>query len=121
METCNKAVKMVENQYRPCLCEIGHAGGCNPFSPNPYMGLAIPKANLPKGDLMPLSLVTPQESVIDVMKRDVKIIMSQPNGVVWTDKSITRRCLWQGAHGRCIYELGNHTKHKEEINGARDH
>jgi hypothetical protein len=108
METCNKSVKTVENQYRPCLCEIGHAGGCNPFSPNPYMGLAISKTDLPKGDRMPLPLVTPQ-------------FQPQPSGVVWTDKSTQRRCLWQGAHGRCIYEIGNHTEHKEEINGARDH
>lgn len=100
METCNKPVRTFENSYRPCLCEIGHAGGCNPFSPNPYMAVAIAKAELPKGDRMPLG--------------------PQPVGVVWTDKSTTRRCLWQGAHGRCIYELGNHTEHREEVYGPRD-
>ena len=95
METCNKPVRTVDGDYRPCLCEIGHAGGCNPFSSSPNMAMIIPKRELPKGDRMPLTTTGQQ-------------------GVIWTDQSTIRRCLWQGPHGRCIYELGNHTSHKEE-------
>jgi hypothetical protein len=97
METCNKKITIQNGDSQPCKCVRGHAGGCNPFSPNPYMAVAIPKAELPKGNRMPLG--------------------PQPVGVVWTDKSTQRRCLWQGPRGRCIYELGNHTEHKEETNG----
>jgi hypothetical protein len=95
MTLCNQPVKTVEDNLKPCLCVLGHAGGCNPFSANPYMAVVLAKADLPKGDRMPLPSV-------------------RPNGVVWTDQSTTRRCLWQGTRGRCIYELGNHTKHEEE-------
>jgi hypothetical protein len=95
MSNCNKLVKTVDVEMKPCLCVLGHAGGCNPFSPNPYMAALISKKELPKGDRMPLGAV-------------------EVNGVVWTNQSVTRRCLWQGPNGRCIYELGNHTKHKEE-------
>jgi hypothetical protein len=101
MTICNQPVKTLEGGHRQCLCVLGHAGGCNPFSTNPYMAVVIAKADLPKGDKMPLS--------------------AQPVGVIWTDQSTTRRCLWQGPHGRCIYELGNHTEHKEETHGNRDH
>jgi hypothetical protein len=106
MANCNKLVKAAFNgELKPCLCVFGHAGGCNPFSPNPYMAVVMAKKDLPKGDRMPLPIVTPQ-------------LTPQPEGVIWTDKSTNRRCLWQGAHGRCIYELGNHTQHKEEQKSA---
>src|SRR5208337_4251567 len=95
METCNKPVRTVDGDYRPCLCSLGHAGGCNPFSPNPYMAVVIARDQLPKGNKMPLSV----ESV----------------GIIWTDQSKVSRCLWQGAHGRCMYEIGGHSKHKEEF------
>jgi hypothetical protein len=99
MSTCYKPVKTVDNYLLPCLCTPGHAGGCNPFSPNPNMAIVIPKADLPKSNRMPLA-ATPA------------------TGIVWTDQSVNPRCLWQGAHGRCIYEFGNHTQHKEEIHAS---
>jgi hypothetical protein len=44
MKLCGKIVRTVELQNRPCVCELGHAGGCNPFSPNPNMtGVKPPK------------------------------------------------------------------------------
>ena len=94
MPTCGKLIRTADHDLKPCLCELGHAGGCNPYSPNPFMAVLIVKDNLPKGNAMPLPI--------------------PPNGVVWTNQSVTRRCLWQGPYGRCIYELGNHTKHKED-------
>jgi hypothetical protein len=103
MPTCNKPVKTVDVDQRPCKCVLGHAEGCNPFSPNPYMAAVIAKADLPKGDKMPLPIVTPQ--------------FEPQVGVVWTQDSPRPRCLWQGAHGRCVYQLSNHTQHKEETSG----
>jgi hypothetical protein len=76
------------------------------------MALVISKHELPKGDRMPLSPAKEMAKIFD----DAGLL--GPNGVVWTDQSTTRRCLWQGPHGRCIYELGNHTQHKEEIQRA---
>ena len=99
MATCNQLVKTVDGDMKPCLCVLGHPGGCNPYSPNPYMAVVMSKKDLPKGDRMPLQ--SPQ-------------LTPQPQGVVWTDKSTNRRCLWSGPRGRCIYELGNHTQHQEE-------
>ena len=95
MSTCNRPVTTVNSSVKPCLCVAGHAGGCNPFSPNPYMAATIAKNESPKRAAMPLPT-------------------TRVGGVIWTDKSTTRRCLWQGANGRCIYELGNHTQHQEE-------
>jgi hypothetical protein len=94
---CGKPIKTVDNAVFPCLCARGHAGGCNPFSPNPYMAVVMAKDQLPKKALMPLA--TP--------------ITNKP-GVIWTDASVLGRCFWQGAHGRCIYVLGGHTEHQEE-------
>lgn len=37
-------------------------------------------------------------------------------GNVWTEKSKVKRCLWTGAHNRCIYEFGHTLPHKEESN-----
>jgi hypothetical protein len=31
---CGKLIKTLDN-ILPCVCEEGHEGGCNPFSPNP--------------------------------------------------------------------------------------
>jgi hypothetical protein len=104
METCGKEITIQNGDRQPCKCKPGHAGGCNPFSPNPYMAVA------PK---LPGALTIAQQ-----MKES--IIMPPSIGVVWTDRSTTRRCLWQGPHGRCIYELGNYTEHKEETHGVRD-
>jgi hypothetical protein len=39
--------------------------------------------------------------------------------VLWTDRSSIPRCIWQGAHGRCIYEQGKHD-HKEEVPHGKD-
>lgn len=41
---------------------------------------------------------------------------AEPFGTVWTNKSTIRRCLWMGANGRCIYELGHTIQHREESN-----
>jgi len=37
------------------------------------------------------------------------------NPKVWSNASGKIQCIWQGAHGRCIYELGHFGDHKEEI------
>jgi hypothetical protein len=42
--------------------------------------------------------------------------LSEPFGVIYHDKSIAPRCLWQGPHGRCIYEQNHTIQHKEETN-----
>lgn len=34
---CDVLVKTTEGEHKPCLCSPGHAGGHNPFSPNPFM------------------------------------------------------------------------------------
>jgi hypothetical protein len=39
---------------------------------------------------------------------------AEPFGVVWTNKSTIKRCLWSSATGRCIYELGHTIQHREE-------
>ncbi len=88
MLVCGVLVKTVNNK-RPCLCELGHAGGHNPFSPNPYMLPTLP-------DKVP----------------DVKLF--EKFGTVWTDRSTVQRCLWSGTRSRCIYELGHTLPHKEE-------
>jgi hypothetical protein len=100
---CNKPIRTDDNTVKPCLCARGHVGGCNPFSPNPYMAVVIPQQELPKRDKIPLPQVT------DILNLEAR---------VWTEQSIIQRCLWQGAHGRCIYELGNHTEHKEDTPNA---
>ena len=38
--------------------------------------------------------------------------LSPPFGVVWTNKSVTPRCIWQGPNARCIYEHGHTLPHK---------
>jgi hypothetical protein len=40
--------------------------------------------------------------------------VEEPFGVVWTDKSTKKRCMWSGMHSRCVYELGHTIKHREE-------
>jgi len=40
--------------------------------------------------------------------------LEQPFGRVWTDKSVNGRCLWRGAFGPCIYEVGHTIAHREE-------
>jgi len=73
MVVCGKLIKNYEGIMQPCLCSLGHAGGCNPFSPNPYMAVVIARDQLPKSNKMPLSV----ESV----------------GIIWTDQSKVSRCL----------------------------
>lgn len=34
---CEVIVKVMDGEHKPCLCTPGHAGGHNPFSPNPFM------------------------------------------------------------------------------------
>lgn len=34
---CGVIVKLMDGEHKPCLCTPGHAGGHNPFSPNPFM------------------------------------------------------------------------------------
>lgn len=34
---CGILVKTMNGDHKPCLCSPGHAGGHNPFSPNPFM------------------------------------------------------------------------------------
>jgi hypothetical protein len=91
---CGVLVKLTEGEMKPCLCHVGHVGGHNPFSPNPYM---VP--TLPDKVLVGIPIVTPQERT----------------GVVWTDKSTAKRCLWIGQHARCVYELGHTLAHKEDL------
>lgn len=45
-----------------------------------------------------------------------KAVMYEKQGVVWTDKSRVKRCLWSGPGGRCIYEIGHTLDHKEDAN-----
>ena len=83
---CGKLVKTIESVVKPCLCEFGHAGGCNPFSPNPYMaGIVTPKTAAEK----------PAED--------------------WSLREGDKQCVWQGAVSRCILRLGHFPSapHKE--------
>ena len=64
---------------------MGHAGGCNPFSPNPFM-LAVKSATLPEQQKANITKATEKDFVI----RDGDI-----------------QCFWCGVHGRCILRLGH--------------
>jgi hypothetical protein len=46
------------------------------------------------------------------------VVTGEKFGIVWSDKSQVMRCLWMGAHGRCIYENGHTIGHKEEVIGV---
>jgi hypothetical protein len=59
MPACGVLVKTVD-KLLPCLCSVGHAGGHNPFSPNPYMIPTLPDKAL-VGTPTLYRLVTPQE------------------------------------------------------------
>lgn len=86
MTLCGKIVKTIEPALRPCLCENGHEGGCNPFSSNPF----IPKTQPPKTT----ERETPHESV-------------EKKFIDWTLREGEPQCLWQGASGRCVLRLGH--------------
>ena len=43
MKICGKMIRTTDNNLKPCQCEIGHKGGCNPFSANPFNVFEKPK------------------------------------------------------------------------------
>jgi hypothetical protein len=49
-----------------------------------------------------------------IEERPVRPRLEQPFGCVWIDKSVNGRCLWRGAYGPCIYEIGHTIAHREE-------
>jgi hypothetical protein len=85
MPTCKKLVTVIGGQEKPCLCIPGHAGGCNPFSPNPYM--SVVKSAIIKDNEKPIITKATKE---DYRLRDGDV-----------------QCFWCGVHGRCILRLGH--------------
>lgn len=89
---CGKLVKTIETTNRPCLCDAGHAGGCNPFSANPYMlAVAPPKRS---------ALLTPIIQAQYVAKANISVID-------WTLREGEPQCIWQGTRGRCTLRAGH--------------
>ena len=64
-------------------------------------------------------LTTPRdvwhEPMSDLPTNETPLKMVEKFGNVFTDKSTIKQCLWSGAHGRCIYELGHTLPHKEKL------
>ena len=60
MIKCGKAMRCWDNSVRYCVCELGHSGGCNPFSANP---------NLKHVGMSEIKKETRQEDILDLFKK----------------------------------------------------
>lgn len=121
MMLCGKPIKTIES-LKPCICNAGHLGGCNPFSNNP---------NIPPD--APVTMKQAKEAIIEAratFKTCANCAATRmctlagacadliPERMERSESGeVKLQCFWQGAHGRCVLEFGHFpsTPHKEDF------